>query len=38
MLKTVKSTRLLGIKKHTELNSCTPNVRNNVICALFYFK
>ncbi|HCX8983773.1 TPA: hypothetical protein O0V21_001002 [Staphylococcus aureus] len=27
MLKTVKSTRLLGIKKHTELNSCTPNVR-----------
>ncbi|HCY2967237.1 TPA: hypothetical protein O1K33_000609 [Staphylococcus aureus] len=27
MLKTVKSTRLLGIKKHTELNSFTPNVR-----------
>lgn len=27
LLKTVKSTRLLGIKKHTELNSCTPNVR-----------
>ncbi|WP_237761171.1 hypothetical protein [Staphylococcus aureus] len=23
----MKSTRLLGIKKHTELNSCTPNVR-----------
>ncbi|WP_187396975.1 hypothetical protein, partial [Staphylococcus aureus] len=26
-LKTAKSIRLLGIKKHTELNSCTPNVR-----------
>ncbi|AJP26896.1 TPA: hypothetical protein ACOM3V_000462 [Staphylococcus aureus] len=23
----MKSIRLLGIKKHTELNSCTPNVR-----------
>ncbi|HDY5230031.1 TPA: hypothetical protein RPI26_001095 [Staphylococcus aureus] len=22
-----KSIQLLGIKKHTELNSCTPNVR-----------
>ncbi|HBC4294753.1 hypothetical protein KC199_00810 [Staphylococcus aureus] len=26
MLKTVKSTQLLGINLHTELNSCTPNV------------
>ncbi|HGO3172989.1 TPA: hypothetical protein ACK0X5_000257 [Staphylococcus aureus] len=26
-LKTAKSIRLLDIKKHTELNSCTPNVR-----------
>lgn len=26
LLKTVKSTRSIGINKHTELNSCTPNV------------
>ncbi|UIF39718.1 hypothetical protein KP718_04235 [Staphylococcus aureus] len=26
MLKTVKSTRSIVINKHTELNSCTPNV------------
>ncbi|UCK28392.1 hypothetical protein KU534_07525 [Staphylococcus aureus] len=26
MLKTVKSTRSIGINKHTELNSCTPNI------------
>ena len=26
VVKTVKSTRSIGINKHTELNSCTPNV------------
>ncbi|HHA5985096.1 hypothetical protein MU472_00815 [Staphylococcus aureus] len=24
----MKSIRFIGINKHTELNSCTPNVRN----------